>query len=114
MTGTADKRYKFYRQGNTIYAVTTFAGKTVRAKATCAPDDKFSEDVGRRLAYARCTLKVATKRRKRAEDCVRVSKENVARARRYRDKMKAYRADARAAESAAKTALRLAEQAVEL
>lgn len=105
-----DKRYKFYQSGNTVIAVTTYAGKTVRATATCADGDTFDLEKGQRLAMARCQYKVALKREKRAEKCVEAAEEQVSIAKRYRRKMKDYRKDARAGVSAAHLALKLIEQ----
>lgn len=55
-------KYKFYRQGNKIYAVSKYAGKTVRGTATCHAGDNFDAIFGAELAARRCNLKVATKR----------------------------------------------------
>lgn len=59
--------YQFYRKGNTIIAVSTYAGKTVKGYAKCAPGDEFDEWHGKVLAAARCNEKVAQKRATRAE-----------------------------------------------
>lgn len=56
------EKYKFFRDGNTIIAVTTYAGKTVKARAKCDPRDEFNEEEGKRIAAERCALKVAKKR----------------------------------------------------
>ena len=55
----ADKQKK-------VVAVSTYAGKIVRGVAKCDPRDEFSIETGKKLAAARCNLKVATKRAKRA------------------------------------------------
>lgn len=61
-------RYRFYKSSdNVIVAVSTFAGKTVRGVAKCAPNDTFNEERGKRLAAARCGVKISEKRLKRAE-----------------------------------------------
>ena len=60
------EKYKYYRAGNKIIAVTTFAGKTVRGVAKCSSGDSFSEEVGRKLAAYRCNEKVAKRRWQRA------------------------------------------------
>ena len=49
-----------------VMAISSYAGKTVKAVAKCNPEDTFDMDTGIRLAEARCTLKVAEKRSKRA------------------------------------------------
>lgn len=64
-------RYKFYhytgKDGkDTIAAVSTYAGKTVKAYAKCDPRDSFDEESGKILAAARCNAKVAEKREARA------------------------------------------------
>ena len=49
-----------------IYAISTYAGKTVRGVAKYNPKDKFDEKIGMELAAARCNQKVAKKRFARA------------------------------------------------
>lgn len=51
---------------NCVYAVSSFAGKTVRGVAKCNPNDTFDFESGKKLAIARCASKIATKRFKRA------------------------------------------------
>ena len=51
----ADKQKK-------VVAVSTYAGKIVRGVAKCDPRDEFSVEDGKRLAAARCAVKVAKKR----------------------------------------------------
>jgi hypothetical protein len=64
-------KYKFYQYKNenggmTIAAVSTYAGKTVKGYAKCNPNDEFDVEKGKRLAAARCNLKIAEKRKNRA------------------------------------------------
>ena len=64
-------KYKFYQfknenGGMTIVAASTYAGKTVRGVAICAPGDNFNLEFGKKLAAARCNEKVAAKRYERA------------------------------------------------
>lgn len=61
-------RYKFYfdEKNSTIICVSSFAGKTVKGRAKCHPNDDFNEDLGKELAKLRCDLKVADKRRAHA------------------------------------------------
>lgn len=54
--------YRFYKGKNTITCVSSYAGKTVRGVAKCAPNDEWDEDLGKRLAKLRCDVKVAKKR----------------------------------------------------
>ena len=49
-----------------IVAYSTYAGQSVRGVAKCAPDDEFDIEFGKKLAAARCNVKVARKRLKRA------------------------------------------------
>jgi hypothetical protein len=62
-------RYKFYvvPEHRMVVAVSTFAGKTYRGIAKCDPGDTWDEDYGKRLAAARCSVKIATKRIQYAE-----------------------------------------------
>ena len=60
-------RYKFYNSDNSVVAVSSFAGRTVRGTAKCNPGDTFSLESGKALAAARCNSKVAKKRVKCAE-----------------------------------------------
>ena len=62
-------KYKIDEEKRTIVAMSTFAGKTVAGVARCAPADEFDIDTGKKIAAARCSVKVAEKRVKRAEDC---------------------------------------------
>lgn len=58
--------YRYYKANNKIIAVSTYAGKTVRGVAICAPEDEFNLEFGKKLAAARCNEKVAAKRYERA------------------------------------------------
>ena len=64
-------KYKFYiddpKNPRKVYAVSTFAGKTVRGVSKCDSRDTFSQEKGKELAAARCGEKVAKKRLQRAE-----------------------------------------------
>ena len=60
------EKYKYYVNGRTVYAVSTYCGRTVKGKAICASDDEFDIEAGKKLAAARCEVKVAQKRAKRA------------------------------------------------
>lgn len=68
-----DKRYKLYTDGKGKTIVTsTFAGRTVRGVAKCAPGDDFDAQTGAALAQYRCDVKVAEKRTQRAIDKIDV------------------------------------------
>lgn len=49
-----------------VIAYSTYAGQAVRGIAKCAPNDEFDIEFGKKLAAARCNVKVARKRLKRA------------------------------------------------
>lgn len=59
---TNKENYKPFK----VIALSTYCGKTVRGIAKCDPRDEFDEHTGMRLAAARCNMKVAEKRYKRA------------------------------------------------
>ena len=66
-------RYRYYthkrEDGATeIIAVSSYAGRKVKGKAVCSPDDKFDEEIGKKLAKLRCDVKVDEKRVKRASE----------------------------------------------
>ena len=61
------ERYRFFVVKNMVVAVSSFAGHRVRATAKADPRDKFDLEKGKRLAAARCNLKVAEKRKKHAK-----------------------------------------------
>ena len=58
--------YKYFVSGNKVIAVSTYAKKTVRGVAKCSSADTFDEEKGKKLAAARCNLKVSQKRYDRA------------------------------------------------
>ena len=62
-------KYKIDEEKRTIVAMSTFAGKTVVGVARCAEEDEFNIETGKKIAAARCSVKIAEKRMKRAEDC---------------------------------------------
>ena len=89
------KRYKFYSDGaNKIVAVSSYAGRTVRGVAKCDPRDNFNRSKGEELAQARCNLKVAIKRYKRAETELGKAERAVIDAQNRVKKMKEYIEDA--------------------
>lgn len=55
-------RYYFNDDKKTVYCVSTYAGKIVKGKASCAEEDEYSTTKGAELAKARCDVKVAEKR----------------------------------------------------
>ncbi len=70
---TTHNPYKFYTQKlndgriKTI-AISTYAGRTVRGSAICDFSDQYNEEVGRKIASARCATKIAQKRVNRANN----------------------------------------------
>ena len=57
------ERYKFFVNGKKeVVAMSTYAGRYVKGIAKCSPEDEFDVEFGKRLAAARCNLKVAQKR----------------------------------------------------
>ena len=65
-------KYKFYQFKNenggiTVVAASTYAGRTVRGVAKCAPGDTFNADLGENIAAARCNVKVSKRRVRNAE-----------------------------------------------
>lgn len=66
-------KYKIDEEKRTVVAMSTFAGKTVTGVARCAPSDKFDIETGRKIAAARCSVKIAEKRVKRAELCYEIA-----------------------------------------
>ena len=97
--------YKFYefeheREDGSVCtrvaAVSSFMNKRVRGYADCHPDDDFNIEFGEKLAGARCGLKIAEKRCKRAYAKVDEAKRAVEAAQAHLDKMLNYEAEAEA------------------
>ena len=73
-----------------ITAVSSYAGKSVRGVARCAPDDKFNEEFGKKLAALRCAQKIAEKRMERAARKADEAWEALDRAEIFKDNMVDY------------------------
>ena len=86
--------YRFYKHGNRVIAVSTYAGRVVRGVAICADGDQYDEEYGKRLAAARCNYNVALKRRKRALDKATEAATEMERASAKLDKYRDYLWDA--------------------
>lgn len=102
-----DKRYKYFRDGsNTVIAISTYAGKTVKGIAKCDPNDNFSYDYGKKLAKARCDVKISRKRYKNANSKLKAAYKAFTAVKKYYNKyyskMFNYKADAFKAMEAAK------------
>lgn len=63
-------KYKIDEEHKTVVAMSTFAGRPVAGVAKCSPEDAFDVNAGKNLAAARCALKVAKRRMKRAAACL--------------------------------------------
>lgn len=88
-------KYKYVTAGNTVIALSTYAGKTVKGVAKCDPNDSFSAKAGEELATARCDEKVAQKRVKRAQSKLNEARQALREATRDYERMMAYELDAR-------------------
>ena len=62
------EKYRFIVTEDKVIALSTYAGRTVRGVAKCAPGDTFDVEYGKKLAAARCNKKVAYKRWQRAKN----------------------------------------------
>jgi len=98
-------RYKYHVAGNKVICSSTYAKKRVRGIAKCAPEDKFDIEKGRELARLRCDLKVAKKRRQRAEMETKAAWETLLKTFMRHEKMISYLHDSMKLEDQAKRAL---------
>ena len=87
-------KYKYFTTKNQVIAVSTYAGKIVRAVAKCDPKDEFDLEKGKALAAARLSVKVSKKRKKNAENKLEEARRQVAIAKHREKKMTAYLIDA--------------------
>lgn len=56
-------KYRYYTNGkNVVVAVASYAGRTVRGVAKCSDQDEFDLETGKKLAAARCAVKIARER----------------------------------------------------
>ena len=88
--------YRIYETPDKVIAVSSFAGQTVRGIAKCNPADEFDPEKGAALAAARCGVKIAEKRVKRAYSKVDEAKAIVDAAISHLSEMMKYQADAEA------------------
>lgn len=88
--------YRIYETPNKVIAVSSFAGQTVRGVAKCNPADNFDSEKGAALAAARCGVKIAEKRVKRAYSKVDEAKAILDAATTHMSEMMKYQADAEA------------------
>lgn len=62
-------RYRTYTDNKgKVVVVSSYAGRSVRGVAKCNPQDSFDAETGQKIAQARCDLKIAEKRVKRAKE----------------------------------------------
>lgn len=83
-------KYRVDEEHGVVVAISSYAGKTIVGIARCAPGDTFDVEIGKKLAAARCSLKVAEKRMKRAEDCYSFASDRLTYWKNEEVKMKAY------------------------
>lgn len=88
--------YRIYETPNKVIAVSSFAGQTVRGVAKCNPADEFDLEKGTALAVARCSVKIAEKRLKRAQNKQDEALEQVNAALAHLANMMKYESDAEA------------------
>lgn len=89
------KKYNFYidEKNSSVIAVCRYAGRSVRAVAKCSPDDTFDIEFGKKLAKARCEVKVAKMKIQNATVKYREAAKAADEAQRKYDKMKDYYID---------------------
>ena len=108
------EKYTYYIAENQrqVIAVSSYAGRIVRAVAKCDPRDEFSIETGKKLAAARCNLKVATKRAKRAASKYQEASLAAKAAEAHKKDMNAYLTDSEQALAQAKAELADIEQSM--
>ena len=92
-------KYKFYVNPDKkkVIAVSSYAGRPVRAIAICDSEDEFDLEKGKKLAAARCNAAVARKRLGRASKRYDDASRAVTMAKRHLHMMDEYYEDAREA-----------------
>lgn len=88
------EKYKFVVLSDKVIAISSYAGKTVKGVAKCAPGDTFDVEKGKQLAAARCNMKVAEKRLKRANAKLEMADQILVEADAFYQKMADYADDA--------------------
>lgn len=96
--------YKFVID-NIVIVLDSYDGEMVTGVAKCDPRDKFNYDIGTVIAEARCNLKIAEKRAKRASNKLIEAKKEVAAAQKIVKNMEEYVQDADRKLEAAKAQL---------
>ena len=70
-------RCRFVIHDKDVIAITSYAGKVVKATAHCSDSDTFDLEIGKKLAEKKLDLKVAKKRLKRAENQYQLIRTNM-------------------------------------
>ena len=78
----------------TVIAISSYAGRPIRGVAKCDPGDEFDVEFGMKLAAARCNLKIAQKRYRRASSKYQEAANASIKAKNQLDKMRTYYCDA--------------------
>ena len=73
-----------------IIAFSTYAKKVVKGKSSCDPKDTYDEEKGKKLAAARCNVRVARLRARRAKNKLKEAYEQYRAAKAYLEDMTAY------------------------
>lgn len=94
--------YKYVYYKNKVTAISSFAGKTVKATAKCDPNDAYVKELGELIAKTRCDVKVAKRRSKHAEKKLDTAVKELAAAKARVKKMESYVTDALALEAEAR------------
>ena len=81
-------------QSNVVEAWAPYSGEMVKGVAKCAPEDTFDLEYGMKLASARCELKIADKRVKKASAKYNEARVEAEKAIARLEKMKDYFCDA--------------------
>ena len=87
--------YKTYvdEKNRKVIAVCRYAGRKIKAAATCAPEDTFDIETGTKLAIARCEWKVAKIKLQNASSKYLEAAKAADKAQKRFDKMKDYYMD---------------------
>lgn len=89
-----EKYHIFTNNKDTVVVTSTYCGKKVKGTAHLDPLDKFDLETGTELAMARCNLKVATRRKARANKKLKDAAVALNKAREYYLEMTNYFLDA--------------------
>lgn len=68
-------KYTYSFSENRVYCMTYYAGKTIKGVAKRDPEDEFDIEVGKKLAKARCDVKLYKAKVKRKTERARIANE---------------------------------------